>query len=208
MLLHHALDILDDDDGVIDHDADGEHDRQQRDRIGRVAYGLERDERPDQADGYRQSRDQRRTYAPEENKHHEHHQDKRLEQRFFHLFDGCRDEAGRIVGDLPRQIFGEAVLRFDDPFSHLLQRGDRVGARRLINRHRCRRSAVQSRFTVKIGGTQFHPCDIAQAQHRSVRVRAHDDVLELGHGIQAALGLDVQLQLPLRSAIPRMTFRC
>ena len=37
LLLDHALDILDHDDGIIDHDADGEHQRQQRHGIGRVA---------------------------------------------------------------------------------------------------------------------------------------------------------------------------
>ena len=29
MLLHHPLDVLDHDDGVIDHDADGEHEREE-----------------------------------------------------------------------------------------------------------------------------------------------------------------------------------
>ena len=79
--------------------------------------------------------------------------------------------------------------------AHLLQRGDRIGARRLINRHRGRRPAVQSRFAVEIGGAQIHPGDVAQAQHRSVGIGAHDDVLEVGDGIQPALGLDVELQL-------------
>ena len=37
VLLDHPLDVLDDDDGIIDHDADGQHQRQQRDGIGRVA---------------------------------------------------------------------------------------------------------------------------------------------------------------------------
>ena len=40
MLLHHALDVLDHDDGVVDDDADGEHDREQRDRVGRIADRL------------------------------------------------------------------------------------------------------------------------------------------------------------------------
>ena len=31
MLLHHPLDVLDHDDGVVDHDADGKHEREKRD---------------------------------------------------------------------------------------------------------------------------------------------------------------------------------
>ena len=40
MLLHHAFDVLDHHDGVIDHDADGEHHGQQRHRVGRIADRL------------------------------------------------------------------------------------------------------------------------------------------------------------------------
>ena len=37
MFLHHAFDVLDHHDGVVDHDADGEHHGEQRDRIGGIA---------------------------------------------------------------------------------------------------------------------------------------------------------------------------
>ena len=37
VLLHHPLDVLDDDDGIVDHDADRQHHRQQRYRIGGVS---------------------------------------------------------------------------------------------------------------------------------------------------------------------------
>ena len=47
LFLHHALDVLDDDDRVVDHDSDGEHHRQQRDRVGRIA---ERDQHYESAD--------------------------------------------------------------------------------------------------------------------------------------------------------------
>src|SRR5205085_4281820 len=56
-------------------------------------------------------------------------------------------------------------------------------------------TAIEARVAVEIGGAQFQPRHVAQAQHRSVRVGAHDDVLEVGDRVQAALGLDVELQL-------------
>ncbi len=37
MFLHHPLDVLDHDDGVVDHDADGEHEREQRNGVGGIA---------------------------------------------------------------------------------------------------------------------------------------------------------------------------
>ena len=54
MLLHDALDVLDDDDGVVDHNADGEHQGEQRHRIGGIADGVEHDEGADQADRHRE----------------------------------------------------------------------------------------------------------------------------------------------------------
>ena len=37
VFLHHPLDILDHDDGIVDHDADGKDEREQGDGIGRIA---------------------------------------------------------------------------------------------------------------------------------------------------------------------------
>ena len=48
IFLHHALDILDHDDGVVDDDADGEHQRQQRHRVGGEAHGQHDREGADQ----------------------------------------------------------------------------------------------------------------------------------------------------------------
>ena len=108
MLLHHPLDILDHHDGVVDDDADGQHDRQQRDRVGGIADRLERDEGADQADGDRKRRDQGGPHAPEEQKDHDDDEDERLDQRLLHLVDGIGDEDRRIVGDLPGEIVGES----------------------------------------------------------------------------------------------------
>ena len=114
MLLHDPLDILDHDDGVVDDDADGEHDGEQRYRIGRVADREQRDERADQADRHRQGRDQRGADAAEEQKDDEHDQNESLDQRLLHLVDGVGHERRGIVGDLPRQIVGEALLAARD----------------------------------------------------------------------------------------------
>ena len=121
---------------------------------------------------------------------------------FFTSSIVCRDEAGRVVGDFPGQIIGEPALQLADPVAHGFQRGDRIGPRRLVDRHRRRRPPIQARFAIEIGGAQFHPRDVAQPQHRSIGVRADDDVLELADRAQPALGLDVELQLLLVSNRP------
>ena len=110
MLLHHAFDILDHDNCVINHDPDSQHERQQRYRVGGVADRLEHDEGADQAHRDSEGRYQCRAHAAEEKKHHDDDKDERLDQRLFHLVDGRGDEARWIVGDLPGQVLGEALL--------------------------------------------------------------------------------------------------
>jgi hypothetical protein len=131
----------------------------------------------------------------EEQEHHDHHQDERLDQGLEHLVDGVGDEHGRIVGDLPGEIVGEALLQLGDLVLHGLQGGDRVGAGALVHRDCRGRPAVESGLAVEIGGAELDARHVAQPQHRSVRIGADDDVLELGGGAQPTLGLDVELEL-------------
>ncbi len=90
VLLHHPFDVLDHDDGVIHHDADRQHQRQQRHGVGRVSQRQQPGERADQADRHRDGRDQRRAQAAEEQEHHDDHQHERLAQRLQHLAGSCR----------------------------------------------------------------------------------------------------------------------
>jgi hypothetical protein len=46
--LHHLLDSFDNDNGIVDDDADRQNHRQQRHRIGRISNGIEDDEGADQ----------------------------------------------------------------------------------------------------------------------------------------------------------------
>ena len=156
MLLHHALDVLDHHDGVVDHDADRQHDGEQRHRVGRIADGVEHDEGADQAHRHGDGRDQGGAQAAEEQEHHEHHEHEGLDQRLLHLVDGGRDEGGRIVGDLPGEILGEALLAARRAASRTAASVDeRVGAGRLVDGDRRRRAAVEAGVAVEIGGAEL-----------------------------------------------------
>ena len=111
MLLHLRLDRLDHDDRVIHHDADRQHDREQRDGVGRITDRVQHDERADEADRHGDGRDQRGAEIAKEEEHHQHDQDECLDQGLFHLVDRRGDEGRRIVGDLPGEILGEILRR-------------------------------------------------------------------------------------------------
>ena len=57
LLLQHALDVLDDDDRVVDDDADGQHQGEQRHRVGGIAHRQQHREGADQADRHRHRRE-------------------------------------------------------------------------------------------------------------------------------------------------------
>ena len=66
LLLDHALDVLDDHDRVVHHDADGEHQRQQGHGVGRVADEEHHGEGADDGDGHGDQRNERRAELAEE----------------------------------------------------------------------------------------------------------------------------------------------
>ena len=179
MLFHHPLDVLNDHDGVVDHDADREHDGEQGYRIGGIADRLERDERADQAHRHRQRRNQGGADVAEEQEDHQHNENEGFEKRLLHFVHGIFDENRRIIWDRPGQIVGKTLFQLGKLFPHGVYGIDRIAAGRLVDHHRCGVVAVEPRVAVEIGGAQFELCDVAQSQNRAVRICANDDVLEV-----------------------------
>ena len=65
-MLDVMLDRFDDDDGVVDDQADGEHEAEERERVDGEAEQREKHERADQRNRHGQQRDQRRAPALQE----------------------------------------------------------------------------------------------------------------------------------------------
>ena len=126
-----TLDILDHDDRVIDHDADREHQAEQRERVNGKAEQIEHGEGAD--DRYRNGDQWNDRGAPglQEQDHHQHDQRDRLEQR---VNDGrdrfSHEDRGiiiRAVAHTGRELPGELVHLCD----HSVPGRQRVGAGRL-----------------------------------------------------------------------------
>ena len=73
-LVHDALDVLQHDDGVVDHDADGEHHAEERQRVDGVAEQQQAGEGADERHRHRGERDQRRAPVLQEEIHHQEHE--------------------------------------------------------------------------------------------------------------------------------------
>ena len=95
-----ALDVLDDDDRIVDHDADGEHEAEEGEVVQREAEGAHHGEGADERDRDRHDRDDRGPPSLQEEDDDDDHEQDRLVDRLVHLVHRFGDELGRIVDDL------------------------------------------------------------------------------------------------------------
>ena len=188
MLGQHVLDRLDDDDRVVDDDADRQHQRQQRDRVGRKAERQHHSKAADQRHRHRDDRHQCRAQPAEKDEHDDRHQPKGFEERGDHLVDRGGDKDRRVVGDFPGHVGREAFGHLPHRAPHRGRRRNRVGARRQIDPHCRGRLAVKARNHIGRLRTEFDPRHVAHPDQRAVRLGAHDDRAELLGGFEPALG--------------------
>ena len=110
-LLDVVLDRLDDDDRVVDDQADGEHEPEERQRVDREAEQREDGERADERDRHREQRDERRAPALQEHEDDEDDEHHRLDQRLHDLADAFRHRQRRVERELVVDVRREALRR-------------------------------------------------------------------------------------------------
>ena len=103
--------VLDDHDRVVDHDADGQHQAEQREHVDREAQRPHRGEGADDRHGHGRRGDQHRTPVLEEDQDHDQDEDAGLEQGLVDLVDRLLDEHRRVERDRVFEAFGEGWLR-------------------------------------------------------------------------------------------------
>ena len=187
-----ALDVLDHDDGVVDHDADRQHQAEQRQRVEGDARRRHDREGPDQRDRDGEDRDDRRAPGLQEQDHDNDDQDHGFEQGRDDGVDGGLDEGRGVVDDRVVEARREGLLQ---PF-HLGD--DRVRGREGIGPRALEDAERGGRLVVEVGvqrvvlRAQLDAGDVAQARHRPVRLGADHDVLELLGRTQPPQGADRQ----------------
>ena len=105
------LDILDHDNGVVDHDANREHKAEQRQIVDGIAERGHRSKSSDQRHRNRHDRDDRRPPALQEHQHHDNDQQHRLVDGLDQFVDRLGDEFGRVIADIVVEPLGEAGLQ-------------------------------------------------------------------------------------------------
>ncbi len=95
-----ALDVFHDDDGVVDHDADGKHKAEERQIVQRKTERREDREGADQRDRDGDDRNDGGAPGLQKQNHDEDHERDGFEDRRHDLVDRLRDEDRRIVDDV------------------------------------------------------------------------------------------------------------
>ncbi len=203
LLLEHALDVLDDDDGVVDDDADRQHQGEERNGVGRIAERQEDREGADQAHRHGDRGNEGRAQIAEEDEHDEDDEHERLAERLQHLADRVADEERRIVDDDPLHAGREAGLQFRERRGRELRGFDRVGAGREVERDADAGLAVDARLVVLVLRAHLDPRHVADAQQRAVGIGAQHDLGEIRRRLEAPFGLDVHLKLLVVADRPR-----
>ena len=138
-LLDVAFDGLDDDDGVIDHQSNGQHQAEEREGVDGKPKDREERKGSDQRNRHGQQRDERRPPALQENIYDDHHQQQGLPQRRQDFHDAPADRQRRVQRDGVIEVLRELLLELLHQILHALGGVQRVGAGQLVNGHDRRR---------------------------------------------------------------------
>ncbi len=189
VLAQPAKDVLDVDDRVVDDLADGDGEAPERQRVEREPQAVEHDDRPQQREGDRRERDERRAQVEEEDEEDDRDEDAAEEQRLHDVVDGGLHEAG---GPEERRVERNALAR--EGGRHLVERalhglGDLLGVLTELARQHEQHAGVAVDGAVadlRLRGVQ-DVRHVAQPQDRALAVR-QDRLAELGGGEALALG--------------------
>ena len=170
-MLDVAVDVLNHHDGVVDHEADGDRQRHQRQIVETEVEQVHRRARAEKGERHGDARDRRGPEVAQEQQNHQHDEADGEREREFHVRhrgtngrgavqDGFDLDGGRNPGGQLRKLRLDLVDRFDDIGTGLLEhRQDDSGLVVLIGRdraidllgHRLANIAHPDRRTIAVG---------------------------------------------------------
>ena len=181
-------------DGIVHHQANGQHQRQQRQRIDREAG--QRDERKGthQADRNRHQRNDRRAQRAQEHKDHQRHQHHGFNHRPVDSLDRTVDEHRQVVGLHHRHAGRQVALNLRHQCPHAVGHLQRVSGGVADDAGADARYAVQPHPAAFAGGALFHPRHVGQA-HGVAGSGLEGNGAELRHRVQVGARGHAELAL-------------
>src|SRR5208282_5501435 len=191
-LFEMATDILDHDDGIVDHEPDGQHKRKQCQQIDRIAERQQNDESADQRQRNSDSRNDRRTYRAEEKKDNDSYDRQSFGQAVDDLVDRGVHEFGGIVDDFPVKPARQQRLDIRKHPVHALDHVEQIGRRRNLDTDIDRLFAVEADLRFVILGAERDVGDVLETHDGAAGLLDHE-VAEPVSRMQAGRGGQVDL---------------
>ena len=163
-------DVLDLDDGVVDHEADRDRQGHQREIVEAVAQLVQHRESTDQRQRHGDRRNNRRPEITKEYEDHHDDQRNRQQQRELHVVDRCADGLGAIGNDIDLDGGRDRGLKHGHHRLDPVHRLDDVGSGLALDRQK------DGALRVEPGGNQLvlsradGAADIADADRRPVTI--------------------------------------
>ncbi len=192
-----ALDVFDDDDGVVHHQTDRKHDGEQREQVERETEDLHQEDAADERNGYRDHRHQCRAHRAEEQKDHHDDDQQGVAEGLGDLADGIGDVFGRVIADGHVEARRHVALDGVELLAHAFDDIDGIGVRQRKDAHEHRGLAGITHRGVIVLRAQNDVRDILQAHDGVVALVDHQP-LEILDRVQVGIGGQVDLdQRPL-----------
>jgi hypothetical protein len=184
VLAHHALDVFDDHDGIVDQKTDGKDQPEHGERVDGIAHRRENAECAEQDHRNRDCRDQRRAPVLQEDIHDHHDEDDRLDQCLDHFHDRDLDENAAVAG-IDDPVAGRHVAReFGNAGLDRFGRGHRIRARGQRDGKTDGGIAVELADRGVVFLSQFDPRDFLEQDARPVHLGLEHDIAELLAGLE------------------------
>ena len=187
-----ALDVFEHHDGVIHHEADGQEQRQQGQRVERKTPGADQHERAYQRHRDGDRGDERGAEAAQEEQDDQHHEAERDDQRVHHFADRGPDKERVIRAHEDLHPFGQGRADLVDLGADGLGNLQRVGLALALHGNADRVAAIAAGDGGIIGNAGFDPGDVAEAD-RVARDPVEHHIAEVVDALQAAVEPDAQL---------------
>ena len=188
------VDVLQHHDGIVHHQPNRQHQRQQGKRVdGKAGQGHQR-KSAHQTHRNGDDGNDGRAQGAQEHKNHQRHQHHRLGNGLVHALDRAVDEHRVVVGDVDGDVGRQVSLQGGQHRAHTGRQLQRVGRGLADHAHRNGIAAIEAHAAAVAGGAFFHACDIAHAHGKAVHGADHD-VGELRRAGQFGLRSHAELAL-------------
>ncbi len=185
--------VFEHNDGVVHHEADGEHKGQEGHQIHGEAERLQDDERGDQTHRHGHRRNDCRTGRAEEEIDHRHHEHDRDAQGLIDLVDRRLDEHGVVVVDAEIHTLGQGLLQLRDLGMDLAGDVDLVGLGLLDDAHADHGLTIAAELVSPVGRGDLDLGHLAEPNQMPVVTTFEHEAREILGGLVVADDADGEL---------------